>query len=58
MKILKYDILIWGSSVGITTSYGLEDRSATPSRNKIFLFSAASRPALGSYFLGGKAAEA
>jgi hypothetical protein len=54
------------SSVGITTGYGLENRSLIPGRGKIFFFFAASRPALvptqvpllwvpGALSLGGKA---
>jgi hypothetical protein len=35
------------SSVGIVTGYGLDGRGSIPGRDKIFLFSIASRPALG-----------
>jgi hypothetical protein len=35
------------SSVGIATGYGLDGRVSIPGRGKIFLFSIASRPALG-----------
>jgi hypothetical protein len=35
------------SSVGIATGYGLGGRSSIPYRGKIFMFSTASRPALG-----------
>jgi hypothetical protein len=34
-------------TVGIATGYGLDGRGSIPSRGKIFLFSTASRPALG-----------
>jgi hypothetical protein len=34
-------------SVGIATGYGLDDRGSNLCRGKIFLFSTASRPALG-----------
>jgi hypothetical protein len=36
------------SSVGITTGYGLDGRGSNPGRGKIFVFSKASRPALGT----------
>jgi hypothetical protein len=35
------------SAVSIATGYGLDDRGSIPSKGKIFLFSTASRPALG-----------
>jgi hypothetical protein len=34
-------------SVGIAMGYGLEGRDSIPGRDKIFLFSITSRPALG-----------
>jgi hypothetical protein len=38
---------IQDSSVGIATSYGLDGRGSIPEKSKIFLFSTASKPALG-----------
>jgi hypothetical protein len=35
------------SSVGIATGYGLDSLGSIPDRNKVFLFSTTSRPALG-----------
>jgi hypothetical protein len=35
------------TGAGKATGYGLDERSSVPSRDKIFLFSTASRPALG-----------
>jgi hypothetical protein len=37
----------WDTSIGIVTSYGLDDQGSVPGRGKIFLFSAASRPDVG-----------
>jgi hypothetical protein len=44
-KLLYY---IRESSLGIATGHGLEGRGSIHSRSKIFLYSAASRPALGT----------
>jgi hypothetical protein len=40
-------ILSWDSSVGIAVGCGLDSQGSIPGRGKIFLFSTASRPALG-----------
>jgi hypothetical protein len=47
----RHQFCFWHSSVGIATGYGLDDRdvkSSSPGRDKNFLFSMTSRPALGS----------
>jgi hypothetical protein len=52
------------SSVGTATGYRLDGRGSIPGRARIFIFSTASRPALGAHPAfyprgpGGKAAEA